>query len=355
MLAAAVLAPGRADACGGVAPPAYTIGAVSPGAGASGVARDVGIIITGVPSSPPGGPSTFADVELIDADSDEVVPLTSVAWSSPEGPEMKMVLHPVEPLAPQHAYRIEARPFDENGTPGEPFVSSFTTSEALLEPFVLSGELGLSLRAAELDIVDCGPCGQDCAVSGKYRALLADVQLPVPSGGQGFYQGVLHFSDHTPLRADPGDPLGDAVSDDEPHEIRVMQGVKLEAGQASTLQQQIFDEDFAYAGCFTFVVWDAAGHGAQSSACLPSLTPDEVRALARGDAPLDVAMDEVADGNAGAEEGPSVAAANREERPPVGCSFGVRARSGIAGWLTLLLASLLARRASRRRDAEIQL
>jgi hypothetical protein len=46
VLATAVLAPGRAEACGGLPTPAYTIGAVSPGAVASAVARNVGIIVT---------------------------------------------------------------------------------------------------------------------------------------------------------------------------------------------------------------------------------------------------------------------------------------------------------------------
>jgi hypothetical protein len=344
-LAAAVLAPGRADACGAVPTPSFTIGAVSPSSGSTGVARDVGIIVSGVPSSPAGGPSQFADVELIDADSGEVVPLTAVAWFSPVATELTMAVHPVEPLAPLHAYRFESRPLDGEGTPGEPYVSRFTTSEALLEPLVLSGELELSLRGAEVDIVASGPCGEPGAVTGKRRALVADVQLPVPSGGQGSYQAVLHFSDHTPSRVNTSDPWNYEISDAEPHEVRVMQSVNILAGQALNLQQEVFEESAPYAGCFTFIVWDAAGHGAQTSACLPSLSPDDVRALALGEEPLDLATDE----DVAAEQVQSAAAESRQERPSVvGCSFGASAPSRAPAWLALLLSSLLMRRVSRR-------
>jgi hypothetical protein len=330
-----------------VVPPSYTIGAVSPGAGASGVARDVGIIVTGVPSSPPGGPSLFADVELIDADSDEVVPSKPVPWFSLEGPELKMALHPVEPLAPQRTYRVEARPFDASETPQEAVVSTFVTSEALLDPVVLSGEIEVSLRGTDVDVIDCGPCGYDCATTGQRRALLADVRLPVASGGQGVYQAALHFSDHTPARVDESDPLNDE-EDDEPHDIRLMHLVDLGPGEVSTLQQEIFEEGGPYAACFTFVVWDPAGHFAQSSRCIPSLSPDDIRALCAGaDEPIDVAAE---DDSFAEEIQQASAAGDREERQPVfDCSFSPSAPIRTPGWLTLLLASVFARRLSRRR------
>jgi hypothetical protein len=291
-LIAAVLAPGRADACGALPPASYTIGAVSPSPGSTGVARNTGVVVTGVPSSPSGG-GAFADVELIDADTDEAVPLASVAWFPFEGAENTMAVHPMGALVPLHAYRIEARPLDEEGAPGEPFISSFTTSEALLEPLELAAELQLSLRGADVDIVASGPCGDPGVVTGKRRALLADVRLPVPSGGQGVYQGALHFSDRTPTRVGIGDPLNSNVSGAaERHEVRVVQWIQLESGQGLTLEQEIFEEGTAYAGCFTFIVWDPAGHGAQTSACLPSLSPDDVRALAQSDEPLDIAAND---------------------------------------------------------------
>jgi hypothetical protein len=344
-LAAAVLAPGPAEACGGGAPPSYTIGAVSPGAGASGVARDVGIIVTGVPSSPPGGPTLFADVRLIDAGSDEVVPLTSVPWSSREGVEQAVALHPVEPLGPQRTYRVEARPFDASDTPGETVASTFVTSEALLDPIVLSGEIEVSLRGADVDVVACGPCASDCATTGQRRALLADVRLPVASGGQGVYRATLHFSDHTPARIDETDPVNDE-EDDEPHDIRTAQGVDLEPGEAVTVQQEIFEESGPYAACFTFAVWDPAGHVAQASHCLPSLSPDDIRALSGREEPLDVAADE----DGAVEDVQSAVADSRVERSPVvACSFHASAPSGTPAWLALLLSPILVRRITRRR------
>jgi hypothetical protein len=125
-----------------------------------------------------------------------------------------------------------------------------------------------------------------------------------------------------------------------------MQWVNIAAGEALTLEQEVFEEGFAYAGCFTFVVWDPAGHGAQTSRCLPSLSPDDVRTLAQHDEPLDVAADDAI----AAEQVQSAAAEYRAGRPPVfACSFDARA-SRAPAWLTLLLATFLMRRVSRRRD-----
>jgi hypothetical protein len=338
-VAAAALAPARADACSGVPWPTYTITSLSPNPGSSGVARDAGIIVAGVPSFQSGAVVLFADVELIDSATDEAVPLAAFAWFSLRGSDLTMAVHPAEPLEPLHAYRAEARLRGGFGN-GAPFVSNFTTSDALLEPLVLSGELGLSLRGAEVDVVD-STCGVAGPVVGKRRALFADVQLPVPSGGQGVYLGVLDFSDHTPLRFNDDDP-----SDDGFHEIRDLQAVNIQPGQALTLEQEVFEEDFAYAGCFNFAVTDPAGHVVQTSRCLPSLSPDEVRALAHLEAPLPIAADE----GVAIEEVQRAVADYREEQAPVfGCSFGANATARTRGWLSLLLAALLAARVSRRR------
>ena len=344
----AVLAPGRANACGASEQPTFAIGAVSPAPGSSAVARDAGIIVSGVPSLPSPGPFIFANIELLDAASGEPVPLQPISWFSHVGTEETLALHPLAPLAPQHGYRVEATPIDPSSgeAGGPPVVSSFVTSDALLEPLALSGELGLALRGGEVDVVECGACGYDCAATGTRRALLANVQLPAPSGGQGVYRGLLHFSDHTPTRVGVRDPAEYETSAAEPHEVHVMQGVTIEAGEALTLQQEVFEEGFAYAGCFTFVVWDPAGHVAQTSACLPSLTPDEVRALADGEEPLELATDE--------EEATAqiqlAAAADRGDRAVgVGCALGASGPTNPPAWLALLLSSALLRRFSRRR------
>jgi len=102
---------------------------------------------------------------------------------------------------------------------------------------------------------------------GKRPALLAEVRLPAPSGGQGTYRGVLHFSDHTPIRVSASEPRNIERPDAEPHQVHLAQLVELEAREALVLEQMV-EEAFAYAGCFTFVVWDSAGHAAQTSACL---------------------------------------------------------------------------------------
>ena len=166
------------------------------------------------------------------------------------------------PLEPQHGYRVEATPHDSVGgrTEDALFVSSFVTSDALLEPLTLSGELRLSLRGDQVDIVECGPCGYDCKATGKRRALMADVQLPAPSAGQGVYRGVLHFSDHSPVRVSARDPAAyEEVLDGEPHEVQLTQFVKMDAGEALTLHEEVVEEGFAYSGCFTCLSWGGPG------------------------------------------------------------------------------------------------
>lgn len=343
-LAVAALAPARADACAGSPWPTYTITALSPSAGSSGVARDAGIMVAGVPSIQIGAVLPFADVELIDTGTDEAVPLAALAWFSLRGSDLTMAVHPAEPLAPLHAYRAEARLRDGVGN-GAPFVSDFTTSDALLEPLVLSGELGLSLRGAEVDVVD-SVCGGAGPVVGKRRALFADVQLPAPSGGQGVYVGFLDFSDNAPLRLDTGDPSDNDEPEAASHNLRDVKVVNIEPGQALTLGQEVFEEDFAYAGCFNFGVRDPAGHVVQTSRCLPSLSPDEVRALAHLEAPLSIAADE----DVAIEQVQRAVADYREAQGPVfGCSFGADATARTPAWLSLLLAAWLARRIPRRR------
>jgi hypothetical protein len=309
------------------------------------VARDIGIIVRGVPSFPSAGPSVFADVELIDADTDQVLPLQSISWYSLEGPEETIALHPSGPLEPQHAYRIEAKPIDlsGDGSAAPVFVTGFMTSNTLLEPLVLSGELALSLRGGQVDIIECGPCGYGCSATGKRRALLADVQLPAPRGGQGVYRGALHFSDHTPMRISARDPADYEMIEAEPHDVHVMQFVELEAGEALMLKQEVFEEGFAYAGCFTFVVWDPAGHVAQTSACLPSLSGDDIRELAGHDAPLALSDD----GYTASEQVQQATADSRDNPPVLSCAVGASQVPTTPAWLTLLLVSVLAWRRSR--------
>jgi hypothetical protein len=164
-MVAVALEPGRAEACGASPSPNYTISDVSPGAGSTAVARDAGIIVSAVPSFASAGPTVFAEVELVDADTDQGVPLRPITWYALGGSEETLALHPSLPLEGQHSYRIEAKPIDlsGDGSEGPVFVTSFMTSSELLEPLTLSGDLQLSLRGDDVDIIECGPCGSDCA------------------------------------------------------------------------------------------------------------------------------------------------------------------------------------------------
>jgi hypothetical protein len=345
-IVAAVLATERAGACGASPTPSYAIAGVSPTSGATGVVRDVGIIISGAPSFTSNvGPTPFAEVELIDIESDAVVPVREISWLSFDGAQATMAIHPVEPLLPLHAYRVEATPItlEAESLESPVYISSFTTSEALLEPIVLSGGIELSLRAGQADVFgDCSRCGGACDVVGQRPALLADVRLPAPSGGQGVYRGILHFSDHTPIRVSGPDVTDYERSLGDPHEIHLTQSLALEAGQTLSLTQEVIEEPFAYAGCFTFVVWDPAGHREQTTACLPSLAPEDIRALRELDAPLELDADE--DEAAAQVQDAAWGGQGKPTRVLGGCALGATTERGAPAVIALLTALVLLRR-----------
>ena len=312
------------------------------------MARDAAIIVGGIPSLGDGWLFPFADVALIDADTEQAVPLAEARWFALRGSDVVMALHPVDALAPLHAYRAEARLRVGLGSSTEsaaaPVVSGFTTSDVLLDPLALNGEIGFSLRGAEVDVLDDNTCGPG-RVIGQRPALFADVQLPAPSGAQGVFVAVLYFSDDAPLRINPYDSTDYDRAELEAHQVYDMQVVNIQAGQALTLEQEVLGRDFAYAGCFTLVVTDPSGQAAQASRCLPSLTPGDVRALSNLEAPLPVSTDEMAAN----EEIQRAAAEHREAgAPEFGCALDPSATTRTPAWCLLLLGALAAARASRR-------
>jgi hypothetical protein len=228
---------------------------------------------------------------------------------------------------------------------GPPVVATFVTSDLLLEPLELSGEIELSLRSAEVDALDYAACGGPVA-TGKRRALVADVRLPAPSGGQGAYRSVLYFSDDTPVRISATSPSADELGSRAAHEIHLSEYMVIEAGEALTVTQEIFPEDFDYAGCFTLSVWDPAGHSVQTSACLPTLSAEQIQVLTGSDESVALASDP-AIASAQVEEAVASARADRDLGCALGASGPSRARTTPA-WLALLLAAGLVRRVRRR-------
>lgn len=321
---------------------------MTPSSGSSAVARDAGIIVRGLPAFASAGPTQFAEVELIDAESEQAVPLRSLTWYALGGSEETLAFHPAEPLESLHSYRVEATPIDMvgDGSQGPMVVADFATSSELLEPIVLSGKLSLSLRGDDVDIITCGPCGNACMATGKRRALLVDVQLPAPSGGQGVYRGALHFTDNTPARASARNP-GAAVV--EPHDVTVTQFVKVEAGEALLLQQEVFDGEHDFAGCFTFVVWDPAGHFAETSSCLPVLSADDIAQLAGSDAQVPLSTD----ADVAAEQVEQAVADRHDVRVARGCAVSASQSLTGCAWIVLLLTSFLGRSPSRRRSGVV--
>jgi hypothetical protein len=263
-----------------------------------------------------------------------------------------MAFRPTEPLAARRQYRVEAIPFDElNGGFGAPVSSSFITSDAFLEPLVLSGEFVFTLRPGEIDrveIVDHDSCGGGRQrVVGKIRLLYVDVQLPVPSGGQGTYHAVMHLTDDAPVRTNIDDaPEPEGWEEGTGHRIQSMYYAHVAPGEGLTLSQPLFADDFAYAACFNFAVWDPAGNLTQTSACLPNITPDEIIALTQGDEPTELSADESI---ASEQIAAAVERANSPDRnaPVWSCALGTSPQRSLPAWLALLPAVLLGRRLSR--------
>ena len=168
------------------------------------------------------------------------------------------------------------------------------------------------------------------------------MQLPVPSGGQGVYHAVMHFTDDTPVRTNIDDaPEPEGWENEAGHRVQNMNYAHVRAGEALTLSQPIFAQDFVYAGCFNFAVWDPAGNLTQTSACLPSLTPED-----HGDEATELSADE---GIAAEQIVAAVERANRPDRngPVWSCALGTSPERSVPAWLTLLPAMLLGRRLSR--------
>ena len=347
--AGVALTPQPALACGASPSPTYTITAVSPTEGSAGVPRDVGIIVSGTASDGPAGWSLPVHVDVIDVESGEAVAVNEVSWFSPDGAEVTTAVHPTQPLAAQRRYRVEAAlrsdavPRDAFGNeePSAPLVSSFVTSGELLEPLLLSGGIELSLRSGEVDAISYGVCGQT-TVTGKRRALVADVRLPAPSGGQGFFRGELVFSDNTPVRIGAADPSGAVPNDADPHDTKLTRSLHIVDSEVLTLTQEIFPENFDYAGCFSLAIWDPAGHVAQTSACLPTLSADEINVLAGSDESIQLAQDEATASN---QVDQAVADARSRD---LGCALGASGSNHTPGWLALLFAAGLVRRGRGR-------
>lgn len=353
-LSGATLLPGRVDACGARPDPSYTITGVTPVGEASDVPRDTGILISSTSCS---GRSAVSAITLIDADTGEASPVLVIAWSSALPAEDLLAFHPVAPLAPQHRYRIEATHRDSPAAPDEQDeeidVSAFTTSDALLEPLVLAGELQLSLRGTAVyspaintcPITAANGAASDCYIPPEFvrRALVVDVTLPAASGGQGLYRGMLYFSDGAPTSLSDTDPAHYQINYADPNNFQGGLAANPVPGETLTLPRELDDEGFAYAPCFEFVVWDPAGHVAQASTCLPSLSPDDMQALASKEEVLSLSPDpQVASDELRRALGHEPGAA-----PSPSCSIARRPATRTPVWPMLLLTSLGLRRRAR--------
>lgn len=355
LAATAALAPGRASACGGVEPPEYTLTAISPAEGTTGVPRDTGILVTAQSAFEGSLESVDVTVTLTDVETGSVIAGRSVGWFSEAA---TAAWSPDEPLLPGRSYQVEVVPADYRGTPIEgatPIRSSFVTSSALLEPLTFSGDIQVSVEVydevvRECDVHPCTSVESNCVDVGTRRDLRARLELPAAVGGQtdaGQYRATFYFNDEKPYN------LEDRAANDE---LRFgVQGlVQPTAGQTVLRDQYLFREDFDYAPCFTYVVWDLAGHQIQTSRCLPVLTQAEYAAATADDAPApeqspSTALDDAVTASddalpSGAERNPI-----ETQSAGVGCAFGSSPTT--PGGVLVAVAALLGGLARRRSRA----
>jgi len=368
LAAAAAQAPGRASACSEADPPEFTLTAIMPAAGATSVPRDTGILVTGEPSYETAYNRLDVVVTLTDVETGRVVPGRSIHWSSEEA---TAAWYPDEPLLPGRTYHVEVIPASTGGIPidgSTPISASFVTSSALLEPLAFSGDIQVTVNAYDATVQECEypPCGpaSNCVDVGTRRALRARLDLPAVVGGQpdaGQYRALLYFNDEkTP---DVTQPNLEGVVETESFRIAMAEALLPTAGQTVQLDQELFEEDFDYTPCFTYVVWDPAGHKIQTSHCLPVLTQaqyaDATDAPALAQVPSGT-LDDTATASASSASASDDALLSGAERNPIdaqsagsGCTFGSTPTT--PGAVFVALAALLgglARRRSRRQQRQ---
>ncbi len=287
VLSSVTLTSSPALACSASPTPTYAVTQVWPQDGAMGVARNSGIVVTAVASSEPGGPGFPLAVKVQDVETGATIAGRQIEWHSDE--ELVAAWYLDEPLLPLRTYRLEASIAEFEDLPeGEPMVSTFTTSESLLEPLGLVGEFEISLEGYDAEVQSCDntSCGPaNCIPAGTRRALRARISLPAVQGGQAIdngYRARLYFTDDTlPNVTEPD--LDGFTPRDEDHDVGITHYFRVGANERTILEQEIFEEPFDYAPCFMFVVWDPAGNKVETGTCLPVMSPGEVRMLAAAD------------------------------------------------------------------------
>lgn len=341
--------------------PEYSITELWPGDGASGVARDAGFVIYGVASSEPGGPGFDLDVQLIDVETGLTQPLRAIEWYA-EQPSAAW--YPEQALLPNHTYRLLAQVDDGQSPPG-PVSSTFTTGDARLESLSLEGDIEVSLEGYDELVHECqsfNSCGpSDCVPVGTRRALRARLTLPAARGGQtvdGRYGSRLYLTDATPPLLTEPNVEGRPHQEDQ-HEIFGAGYLELSAGQHLQRELSLPQESFAYAPCFTWVVWDPAGNKQELSKCLPALSPADYLTLSGAsaatpaDAPLTVEPPSAAAASATpagstAEPRDVELGAGAPSTTSSGCVVTRTATGPGAAWLALGALAALSRRRARR-------
>lgn len=262
----------------------FTFGDPTPAPGSQGVARDSILMLRGRAFGIGGSPivqSWFqvGEVKLTDQSGNEIPGAFSTRDFAQGTPIVGWA--PGQLLAADTEYRVSAalaeqrssRPDEAVGA--ETIEFSFTTGAGLTPPLQLAGGLTAQLRETAVPVSQCpadDPCPTSCPVTGQRPALLAQVTLPVVTGGADTegYQGYLFLTDGTGVTFKGP---GGTANDGSRLAFNVV-SFHAQPGQTQSVTLEAPGVGAPYVPCFSMNVWDPAGHSAAAEVlCLDPVDP----------------------------------------------------------------------------------
>lgn len=287
VLVAVTLRAERSSACGAVPPPYWTVADTIPAVDATGVPRDLAIVVKATPSSPPGGPSLqFSSFELTAEDGGAAVPGEFVQWYTTDG---SAAWHPLAPLDAVRSYVLSAAIEQHDALPPAGVTGTdavelrFTTGSSLTPPLELSGTLKLAFERYTRPVMkNCSCGGGGCEPTGTYAEVVrARATLPAVHGGfdADGYSAWLHLTEGAPaVFGGPGE--GHSTGG----EVNLMTYATLAPDELTEVTTHV-PEGGSQPLCFALNVWDPAGHAVQAQPVC--INPAELPAPVSSEQPED--------------------------------------------------------------------